>query len=98
MIDDQPPVLSDPLVAAHRVYLRRPDRRHVVRPPSPPLPMTANGRTAAGFGLFRHLDGEPHGGGVLALTLDLGSPWEAGEQADAALPADVESVTGPRHG
>jgi hypothetical protein len=98
MNDDQLPVLSDPLIAGHRVYLRSPDRRRVVRPPSPPLPMTADGQTAAGLGLYRHLDGEPHGGGVLAVTLDLGSRWEASEQADATVPADVESVTAPRHG
>jgi hypothetical protein len=92
---DEIPGLADPLVLRDRLYLRR--TGGVVRTPGPPALLAAGGATAAGLGLYRHLDGEPHGGGFVWVVLDLGAPSAAGDQADAALPAEVRDVAAPVH-
>jgi len=97
MPTDDVPLLSDPLVVENRLYLRTPDGTRVMRPPSPPLLMSADGAVAASFGLYRHADGDFGGGGALAVTLDLGSPSESADEADAALPPDVQEVASPQH-
>jgi hypothetical protein len=81
----------------NRLYLRCAGGHRVVRPPGPPAVLSAGGATAAGLGLYRHGDGEPHGGGFVWVAVDLGPPSPAGDQADAGLPAEVEEVAAPVH-
>ena len=94
---DRIPVLTDPLVLANRLYLRTAEGKAVVRPPSPPLPMAADGQVAAALQLYRHNDGDPHGGATLAVVVDLARPWEAAERADAELPSRIADVVGAVH-
>lgn len=97
MSADEIPGLADPLVVRNRLYLRCAGGRRVVRPPGPPASLSAAGATAAGVGLYRHRDGEPHGGGFVWVAVDLGAPSADRDQADAGVPAQVEDVAAPVH-
>ncbi|HEV7657741.1 MAG TPA: hypothetical protein VGP36_23825 [Mycobacteriales bacterium] len=92
MSADDVPGLADPLVLQDRLYLRCAGGTRVVRPPAAPALLGA-----PGLALYRHDDGEPRGGGVLTLTLDLGAPSDPGDAADAALPAQIQEVLAPQH-
>jgi hypothetical protein len=37
------------------------------------------------------------GGGVVTVSVDLGSPWDAADQAEAAVPAEIADVVAPQH-
>lgn len=97
MTGDAVAVLTDPLVLADRLYLRTVDGQRVVRPPSPPLAIVVDGRVAASLEEYRHGDGDPVGGGVVSVSVDLGSPWAAAEEADVAVPPEIADVVAPRH-
>jgi hypothetical protein len=94
---DLRPLLADPLVVDGQFFLRGRAPRTLVRLPSPPFPARSGDQSAGRLTLYRHLDVVPGGGGLLEVALDLGSPWDRGERAEAMLPPDVSAVTGPHH-